>query len=210
LTVTDPSGTPISGVKVTSVGPLSRESSTANTGIARLQSVKAGDYRFRFEKEGFITLERDATVKGGSPLSLEIVLNPAPEVPKPPPPEPVAPAAVSAPAGEPKALLIADFAESNRLKGSDPIREDQLGCTASARTELLQIRDSLPEKSQADADEAFYVVAGTGTLRLGNKDVPLEASSLAIVPRGTVRSLTRKGNRPLIVLSVVSGPACTK
>ena len=56
----------------------------------------------------------------------------------------------------------------------------------------------------------LYVVAGEGTLRLGNRDLPLASSTIAIVPRGTVRGLTRKGKNPLIVLSVVSGQACTK
>ena len=72
------------------------------------------------------------------------------------------------------------------------------------------IRDDLQEKSVADADEVLYVVAGQGSLRLGNKDIPLEAGGLAVVPRGTVRGLSRKGKNPLIVLSVVSGPPCTK
>jgi mannose-6-phosphate isomerase-like protein (cupin superfamily) len=71
------------------------------------------------------------------------------------------------------------------------------------------VRDSLEEKAQADADEVLYVVAGEGTLRLGNKDVSLQAGGLAVVPRGTVRGLTRKGKNPLMLLSVVSGPPCT-
>ena len=94
--------------------------------------------------------------------------------------------------------------------GSDPLKEDQLGCTASAKTTLLQVRDPLPERAVADADEVLYVVAGEGTLRLGNRDVPLSATTLAIVPRGTVRALTRRGRNPLILLSTVSGPPCTK
>ena len=71
------------------------------------------------------------------------------------------------------------------------------------------MRDSVEEKSLSDADEVLYVVAGEGTLRLGNKDVSLEAGGLAVVPRGTARGLTRKGKNPLMVLSVVSGPPCT-
>ena len=82
--------------------------------------------------------------------------------------------------------------------------------TASARTTLLQLRESGKEEARTDADEVLYVVAGEGTLRLGNRDLPLSSSTTAIVPRGTVRGLTRKGRNPLIVLSVVSGPPCTK
>ena len=115
----------------------------------------------------------------------------------------------NAPPGDARALSIVDFLESNHLSGRDPSRTDQLGCTASAKTTLVQVRDSLEEKSLADADEVLYVVAGEGSLRLGNKDVSLAAGGLAVVPRGTARGLTRKGKNPLMVLSVVSGPPCT-
>lgn len=96
------------------------------------------------------------------------------------------------------------------LNGKDPNKSDEVGCTASARTTLLQIPNELEDKAAPDADEVLYVVGGQGSLRLGNKDVQLETGSLAVVPRGTVRGLTRKGKKPLIVLSVVSGPPCTK
>ena len=97
-----------------------------------------------------------------------------------------------------------DYIEQN------PVKEDQLGCTASAKTTLLQLKDPLPEQSRADADEVLYVVAGEGTLRLGGKDMPLKSSSLVVVPRGTTRAVTRKGRNPMYLLSIVSGTPCTK
>jgi len=76
------------------------------------------------------------------------------------------------------------------------------------------VRDTIPEKARPDADETIFVIAGEGTLRLGNQDIQLTAKdgTFAVVPRGTVRGLTRtgKGKNPLIVLSIVSGPPCTK
>jgi mannose-6-phosphate isomerase-like protein (cupin superfamily) len=209
LTVTDEKGgAPIGGVKVTTnMDGTEKDAQTTAGGIARFLSVKPGEYRVRFEHENYITLERDIVVKGVA-LDMNVPLSAAPA----PPPKAPAPAAVSsnnAPAGDARALSIVDFLESNHLSGRDPSRTDQLGCTASAKTTLIQVRDSIDEKSQADADEVLYVVAGEGTLRLGNKDVGLEAGGLAVVPRGTVRGLTRKGKNPLMLLSVVSGPACT-
>lgn len=209
LTVTDKAGAPIGDVKVSASGDVSRETQTTAGGIARFLSVKPGDYRLRLERDGFIALERDITVKGGLALDVSVSLSPASEPPSKPP-APVASSSTSAPPGQARALSLVDFLETNHLTGRDPVRIDQLGCTASANTTLLQIRDDLPEKAQSDADEVLYVVAGEGSVRLGNKDVSLEAGSLAIVPRGTVRALTRKGKNPLMVLSVVSGPACTK
>jgi mannose-6-phosphate isomerase-like protein (cupin superfamily) len=115
----------------------------------------------------------------------------------------------NAPPGDPRHLAIVDFVEKNLIGGREPVKEDELGCTASARTTLLQLRERGKEQARAEADEVLYVVAGEGTLRLGNRDLPLASSTVAVVPRGTVRGLTRKGKNPLIVLSVVSGPACT-
>jgi mannose-6-phosphate isomerase-like protein (cupin superfamily) len=209
LNVTDPSGAPIGGVKITAVGATTRETTTVAGGVGRFLNVKPGDYRLRFEHEGFVTLERDVTVKGGSPLSLDAVLTLAPAPPKVETPAPVA-KTNDAPPGDPRTVTVVDFVEKNFIGGRDPQKEDQLGCTASAKTTLLQVREDVPEKAQADADEVLYVVAGEGTLRLGNKDVPLSATTLAVVPRGTVRALSRRGKNPLILLSIVSGPACTK
>ena len=151
----------------------------------------------------------DSAPAGPRELRVE---RPPPNPPKPPPskaPEPAAASVNNAPPGDARALSIVDFLESNHLTGRDLSRSDQLGCTASAKTTLIQVRDAIEEKSLADADEVLYVVAGEGTLRLGNKDVGLEAGGLAVVPRGTVRGLTRKGKNPLMLLSVVSGPPCT-
>jgi hypothetical protein len=53
----------------------------------------------------------------------------------------------NAPAGDAKALSVVDFLEGNHPSGRDPIKSDQLGCTASSRTTLLQIRDDVQEKS---------------------------------------------------------------
>ena len=209
ISVTDPAGLPLSEATVSGTGPVMRESQTTAGGIARFLNVKPGDYRLRFEHDGFITLERDITVKGGKPMDVDVMLTPAPAPPPPPPVAPSKPSGASAPAGEPRTLDLVSFLERNGL-GRDPVKIDQLGCTASARTRLIQLRDETKEDARQDADEVIYVVAGDGTLRLGNRDISLSAASLAIVPRGTVRGLTRKGKNPLIVLSVVSGPACTK
>ncbi len=208
IAVTDEKGgAPIGGVKVTaSIEGTEKEAQTTAGGIARFLSVKPGEYRVRFEHENYITLERDIVVKGVA-LDVTVPLSAAP-APPPKAPEPAV-SANNAPPGDARALSIVDFLESNHLSGRDPSRTDQLGCTASAKTTLIQVRDSLEEKSLSDADEVLYVVAGEGTLRLGNKDVSLEAGGLAVVPRGTARGLTRKGKNPLMVLSVVSGPPCT-
>jgi mannose-6-phosphate isomerase-like protein (cupin superfamily) len=204
VTVTDSTGAPLPGVNISFMGPVNREGRTSASGTVHFAGLRAGDYRVRFEHDGFITLERDVTIRT-QPAEIEATLSPAPAQPAPEPPPPArVPPAETAPPGEPRAVRLVDYIEKN------PVKEDELGCTASAKTLLLQLREDTPEEARKDADEVIYVVAGEGTLRLGNTDVPLKSSSLAIVPRGTVRAISRKGRNPLYLLSIVSGPACTK
>jgi mannose-6-phosphate isomerase-like protein (cupin superfamily) len=213
VTVTDPSGAPVQGVTVSVTGPVTRAVTTVANGTARVLGMRAGTYRFRLEHARFITLERDVTVRGGAVPEIDVTLSPAPEPPPPPKPAPPpddTPAPAAAPPGDPRYLSIVDFLDRNLIGGREPIKQDEIGCTASARTTLVQLRDSVKDEARTDADEVIYVVAGEGTLRLGNRDLSLGSSTVAVVPRGTVRGLTKKGRNPLIVLSVVSGPACTK
>lgn len=212
INVTDRGGLPVQGVVVTASGPIDREGSSLAGGMVRFLNMKTGEYRLRFEHPKFVVLERDVVMRPGASQSIEVTLSPAADAPpklEAPPPAP-APAAVNAPAGEPKAVPVVDFIERNFISGRDPMKEDTLGCTASAKTNLVQVRDPLPERVLADADETIYVVAGEGTLRLGNRDVALAATTLAVVPRGTARGITRKGRNPLIFVSVLSGPPCTR
>ena len=213
VTVADPGGMPLQGVNVTASGPLDRDGTTLASGLVRFLNMRGGNYRLRFAHPRFVLLERDVTVRAGQPLSVDVTLSRAseePEAAEKPETPPPAPTPTSAPAGEPRSVAVVDFVERNFISGRDPVKEDQLGCTASAKTTLLQVREPLPERSLADADEVIYVVAGEGTLRLGSRDVPLSATTLAVVPRGTVRGVTRKGRNPLIFVSVLSGPACTR
>jgi len=145
FTVSEPGGAPIGGVKVTSsMEGSDKDTMTTAGGIARFLSVKPGDYRVRFDRDNYVSLERDIVVKGTA-LDIPITLTPAPAAAAPQAPAPSAPVS-AAPAGDARALSIVDFLESNRLNGHDPVRNDQLGCTASAKTSLIQVRDEMPEK----------------------------------------------------------------
>ena len=101
FSITDPGGLPLSGVNVSGTGPVFREMQTTAGGLTRFLNVKPGDYRLRFEKDGFLTLERDITVKSGAPLDVDVTLDPAPEAeaPAPAPPTPATDGTKSAPPG---------------------------------------------------------------------------------------------------------------
>jgi mannose-6-phosphate isomerase-like protein (cupin superfamily) len=213
LAVTDGTGSPVQGARIVTTGTANREGVTIADGTIRLTGLRPGAYRVRVEHERFVTLEREITVRATSGRQVfEVSLTDAPPSPEPEKPAPVAPSTSSSstPPGEPRSVVVADFVEKNFISSRDPRKEDELGCTASARTVLLQLREPTKEESDPNADEVLYVVAGEGTMRLGNADVVLDSSTVAIVPRGTVKAISRKGRNPLILLSVKSGPSCTK
>ena len=212
VNIADGGGLPVQGVEVHATGPLDREGTSLASGLVRFLNLRGGDYRLRFVHPKFVLLERDVTMRPGASQAIDVTLSAAPDAPEPvtaPAPAP-APTAANAPAGEPRTVAVVDFVERNFISGRDAIKEDSLGCTASAKTTLVQVRDPLPERALPDADETIYVVAGEGTLRLGNRDVSLSATTLSVIPRGTVRGITRKGRNPLIFVSVLSGPPCTR
>ena len=212
VSVTDGTGNPVQGARVVLTGPVNRDGQTIADGSVRLTGLRAGNYRVRVEHVRFITLEREVTMRAQA-QTIEMTLSDAPDPEPEPaePPEPQEPSQSDTPAGEARATDITEFLEKNFISEKEPYTSDMLGCTASARTSLLQVLQPTKEEANPDADEVLYAVAGEGTLRLVNRDVPFSSKkgSVAIVPRGTARSLTRRGRSVLTVLSIVSGPSCT-
>lgn len=216
--VTDPGGNALEDVQVAVSGPVERSGTTGDKGTLALRTLRPGTYRLRFERDGFITLERELTVRAGSPASVSVALSPSPEPPAPaskpaeaaeprpaPDPEPARlPRAV-----EPRVLSIPDYLDDN-LIGSQPQRTTLLGCAEGGTTRLLQIREPLPEQLHADVDELLYVVAGNGTLRLPNQETRMQPGHYALVPRGVPHSVRRDGRNPIILLSVLAGAPCTE
>jgi mannose-6-phosphate isomerase-like protein (cupin superfamily) len=212
LFVTDAEGKPIADVLVKASGPANREGRTDAEGTILFRNMTAGAYRLRLEHDDYVTLERDVTLQAGRPLKTTASLNAAPPPPPPPKPEPAPqppPTATPSlpPPGEATSIPIADFIEKNFI-GRAPSRRSQVGCSGAATATLIQLRDPLAEHVHNDGDEMLYVVAGEGTHRIGGRDVPLTNTTLAVVPRGTAHSITRRGSNPLILISFFGGPAC--
>jgi mannose-6-phosphate isomerase-like protein (cupin superfamily) len=112
-------------------------------------------------------------------------------------------------AGDEKTVSIPTFLDRN-LIGREPLKESILGCTATATTRLLQLRETLAEHIHANVDEMLYVVAGEGTLLIPSRaPAAIAPGSLSIVPRGAPHAIERRGRNPLIVLSILSGTPCT-
>ena len=209
--VTDALGAPLADVKVTTQAPVGREGVTGPDGSLRFTNVRPGTYRFRFAREGSITLERDVTIRSGEPLAIDVSLNAAPPPPKMP--EPLKPAVSEPvtkplpPGGEPKVVPIPLFLEKNFI-GREGRKESSLGCTPTGTGTLIQLREAWLNHAHEDADEWLYVVAGEGTLRLGTTDQRITAGTFSSIPHSVTHAVLPTGRNPLIVISVLSGPAC--
>ena len=213
LFITDNSGEPIEGVTVSVTGPVDREIESPRSGPTRVPGLRAGTYRVRFTRDGFITFEKEFAWRAGTAApEMSVTLNAAPEQPAPAPPPPAAkpePAATKLPpAGTPKTMSLIDFIEKNLISGKEPHKEDLIGCSGVGQTLLWQIRDPWTGRQHESADVTVYVIAGEGTLRLGDRDVNVTNGSFAVVPRGTSYGLSRRGRNPLIVLAVLAGAPC--
>lgn len=206
LQVTSRAGAGLGDVKVTIDGPVTRDATTDDGGVARFPNVKAGTYRVRFEHPKYITFEKELTLKQSQAFDITLADAPAP------PPPPSAPSKPAAPAlgtpGDPKTVNIADFLDKNLIGNRDPMKRTALGCSGLLESDLLQLRDPMPEKSHDTYDETLYVVAGQGTIKLAGRESNLEPASFVVVPRGTPYSLARRGSKPLILISTYAGEPC--
>jgi mannose-6-phosphate isomerase-like protein (cupin superfamily) len=204
----DVSGTPLEGVELAITGPGRHEATTNASGIATL-SLPDGQYRVRFAHDGFITLEKEVTIRNGRPGEIEVALNRAPPPPAAPPPAPApepAPAPVK-PSGPPAYVSIPAYLEKNFI-GRDPLKESILGCMPDAMARLLQVRDPVSQHTHADMDEVLYVVGGDGTIRIGTESISVSPGTLTTIPRGIAHAIERRGRNPLVLLSTMAGGSC--
>src|SRR5688572_30082738 len=211
IQVTDGLGAPLSDTNVTTTtGVVSREGVTAADGSLRMINMRPGTYRLRFVREGSMTLERELTLRSGESATIDVSLTAAPPPPKEPEPvaPPQAPTPVLGPPGDPKVTPVPLFLEKNFIGGREGRKDSPLGCTPTGTATLHQLRDSWLEHTHDEAEEWIYVVAGEGTLRIGTSAQKVQAGTFSLVPHTVSHALIPQGRNPLIVISVLSGPAC--
>ncbi len=202
IRVTDRSGAPLTAVRISVQGTSAREGKTDAAGCVTFNNMRAGKYMLRAERETFVTLEKEFTVVAQRPTYVMASLSPSPAA--------AAAARAAAPAaGSPKVISIPDLAE-RQLIGREAIKESPLGCSGATDAKLIQIREPLASHAHADADETLYVVAGDGTLKIGDEERRVSPGWFSIIPRGTAHTLTRTGRNPIIVVSVLNGEGCTR
>lgn len=202
-------GAAVSDARVVLSGDSSGEFTTGGAGTAILPGLKDGTYRLRIERAGFVTLEREFSLRNGAPMAVDVTLTAAPPPPPPPPP----PAAAAPPkavpsSGSPVNLSIIEFLDHNFIGNKDPLKESILACTPLETVRLLQLRDAIASHSHADTDEMLYVVAGEGSARVADQVVPLKAGTMVVVPHAMAHTIERHGKTPLMVLSTLAGAPC--
>jgi len=211
ITVTDSHGLPIPAVHVTIAGASDRNGETDERGQINFVGMQPGTYRARFDGEKLVTFEREVVVRSGQPTGIDVTLNAAPPPPAPAPPKAPVTETRAAPAvgppGMPQILSIVDLAEK-QLSGNQARRETLVACSGNTRTTLVVLNQDQAERLYDGAEIEYYVVAGQGAVRLNGRDTPLSAGSYVSVPRNTSHGIVRRGNRALILLSVLSGEAC--
>ena len=105
-------------------------------------------------------------------------------------------------------MSLPAYIEQNFIGGTQPQKTSNLACSGVVESVLWQIREPWQNRRHPSADAMLYVVGGEGTLRMNDRDVPLDAGTFVSVPRGTAYGLTRRGRNPLIVLGTLGGEAC--
>jgi hypothetical protein len=211
ITVTSQQGATIPGVRVSLMGPTERNGETDGSGQINFPGLQAGSYRLRFSGDTVTAFEKEVVVRAGQVSEVDVSLNPAPEpkiIEKPAPalpPGPVMPAA--GPKGQPVTYAIGDLLEKEYV-GRQPRRETLLSCSGNERASMIQLNEPMPERLYENADAIYYVLGGEGTLMLNGKETRLGLNGFASVPRGTSHSFMKRGNRLLVLLSVLSGEPC--
>ena len=211
ITVTTPQGATISGVQVNLMGPTERGGETDGSGQLSLPGLQPGTYRLRFSGDRVTSFEKEVVVRPGQVADVDVSLNPAPEPKVVMAPAPVAPPVSAAPAlgpkGQPLTHVIGDLLEKEYV-GKQPRRETLLACSGSERSTMIQLNEALPERLYENADAIYYVLGGEGAILMNGKEARLGLNAFVSVPRGTSHSFSRRGNRLLVLLSVLSGEPC--
>ncbi len=212
IQVTDGTGVVLGGVQVRASGPVEREGRTSDEGVVAFTNLKAGTYRLRFVREGYVTLEREVTLRAGQPLRVDVMLSdappPIPPAPPPPAPPPEPPAPAPPPVAEPKTVGIPSFIELNFI-GARAMRKDSvLACAGTGTAVLVQLREALPDEVHGATDEWLYVVAGEGTLQVGGREEKLAAGTFSLVPRTVPHTIVPRGRNPLILIAIQTGTPC--
>jgi quercetin dioxygenase-like cupin family protein len=90
----------------------------------------------------------------------------------------------------------------------DKMAKIALATTARAQLDLYCVAPGQDQKphTHGDQDKFYVVLEGRGRFRLGTTDQVLDAGDALVAPAGIEHGLVNDGDRPLLVLVVVTPP----
>lgn len=206
INVTDPSGAPVPDVRVTVTGVVTRTSRTER-GRTVFENLPSGQYTLKFEKPGYITVDKEVTGRGAKPIDVAVTMEREPEPepkpiekPAPPPPAPAADMKIAV-------LDMPAFIEKNYI-GRAAGKTTPMGCAPGGSSTLLQMNEPLAQHTHDDADEFIYVIAGQGMAKLSGREESLGPAVFLMIPRGMPHTVTAGPKKPLVMMSVLAGDKC--
>ena len=205
IVVTEASGAPVGDVRVSLSGVVTRSGRTER-GRTVFENLPSGQYTLKFEKPGFITLDREVTGKGAKPIEVAVTLEREP----PPPPKPVEPPPPPPPPPADMKMAVLDmpaFIEKNYI-GRAAGKTTPMGCAAGGSSTLIQMNEPLSLHTHDDADEFIYVIAGQGMAKLSGREESLGPAVFLMIPRGMPHTVTAGPKKPLVMMSVLAGAKC--
>jgi len=204
-------GTPLPGIHVQLAGNTFRLTDTGPGGQVSFTLLQPGTYKLTFSGDAVTTFEREVTIPTGKVVPLDISLNPAP-----PPKEIVKEVHVAAPAaqapavgplGTPQMLSLYDMAEKE-LKTKEPRPEILVACSGNLRSTLVFVTRDQAQRLYDTAEASYYVLGGEAVFHVGGDERTLAAGGYVAIPRGVPFTVSRRGNKSLSLLALLSGEPC--
>jgi mannose-6-phosphate isomerase-like protein (cupin superfamily) len=197
--VTTPLGATLPGVTVEVLGASDRGEETNGSGQISFTGMEAGTYRVGFSGARVVSFEKEIAIEAGPAATVDITLSAAP-------PAPVAPPV--GPAGAPRTVSLVDLIEQELISNNQTRRDSLVSCSGNTLSTFVQLNQDQPQRLYESAEVTYYVFAGEGAARTGGADTPLDAGSFVSISRGAAHVMVRRGRRPLILLTTVSGTPC--
>ena len=206
INVTDQAGAPVPDVRVTLTGVVTRTTRTER-GRTVFENLPSGQYTLKFEKPGYITVDKEVTGRGARPIDVAVTMEREPE-PEPKPIEkPLPPPPAPAPDLKMAVLDMPAFIEKNYI-GRAAGKTTPMGCAPGGSSTLLQMNEPLAQHTHDDADEFIYVIAGQGVAKLSGREESLGPAVFLMIPRGMPHTVTTGPKKPLVMMSVLAGDRC--
>lgn len=99
--------------------------------------------------------------------------------------------------------------KANPLPPGENIRALPLSQSDQSHNLLVQVRNREPLHLHADSDVTVFLLKGRGRIRLGERELPVQAGDVMHIPRGVIHAFINAGRAPaaaLVVYSPAPGP----